>query len=89
MTAKALLVSADEAFLRQPRNLLLARIDETIAGRMLAGRLLTQPADLSPLPLSGIPGWWPFEPQDESVYDDQQVFRPPPADLEPVQIMEL
>jgi hypothetical protein len=56
---------------------------------MLAGRLLTQPADLSPLPLSGIPGWWPFEPQDESVYDDQQVFRPPPADLEPVQIMEL
>lgn len=89
MTAKALLMIVDEAFMRQPRDLLLARIDEAIAGKMLAGSLLTQPADLSPLPLSGVPGWWPFEPQDESFYDDQQVFRHPPADLEPVQILEL
>jgi len=33
-------------------------------------------ADLSPLPLMGIPGWWAGGPQDQSFYDDQSVFRP-------------
>lgn len=89
MTAKALLVSVDETFMNQSHDLALARIDEAIAGKMTASDWLRQPADLSPLPLAGIPGWWPLESQDESFYKDRQVFRPPPAGLMPVQIQVL
>ncbi len=82
MTAKALLLYVDE-------NLALAGIDEAIADKMLAGSLLTEPADLSPLPLAGIPGWWPDDTQDEAFYDDLQVFRPPPDGLAPARILTL
>ena len=35
------------------------------------------PADLAPLPLMGIPGWWTSGDQDDRFYADRAVFRPP------------
>jgi hypothetical protein len=49
------------------------RIDRELAGVLRAGGLTT--ADFTPLPVLGVPGWWPH--QDEAFYADQAVFRPP------------
>lgn len=87
MTAKALLLHVGEDVMSLSRNRLLAHVDDFIADRMLAGALLTEPADLSPLPLAGVPGWWQQQ-QDQAFYDDLQVFRPPPANLRPVPVLE-
>ena len=48
-----------------------AWIDATVS-RQLSSGLAT--ADFSPLPVLGIPGWWPV--QDQHFYDDAAVFRP-------------
>jgi hypothetical protein len=89
MTAKALLISTPGDFQQLPREEQLNRLDRVIAKRMLAGELLNKPACLTPLPLSGIPGWWPGEAQDDEFYGDLQVFRPPPSALIPASIIEL
>jgi hypothetical protein len=47
-----------------------ARLDELIAG-MLDGSLTTRA--FSPLPVAGLPGWWPN--QDQAFYEDATVFR--------------
>lgn len=52
-------------------------LDPLLADALLRGELLSSPADLSPLPLMGIPGWWHGGEQNEAFYDDQHVFRPP------------
>ena len=82
MTAKALLVHVDADFMVLPRLEQLDSLDRVIARRMLAGELLTRPACLAPLPLAGVPGWWPDEEQSDAMfYRDLQVFRPAPIDL--------
>ena len=50
-------------------------------GRRLPRGLCASPADLSPLPLMGIPGWWAGSSQDAAFYDDPSVFRAAPAGL--------
>ncbi len=52
-------------------------LDDALSGGLLSECLLNSTADLSPLPLMGIPGW--HEQQDAAFYEDQSVFRPPPA----------
>jgi len=89
MTAKALLVTAGEECQAMSRTDMLTCLDAILARRLLAGSLLTKPASLTPLPMAGIPGWWPWCKQDEKFYDDPQVFRPPPADLAPVHLTKL
>jgi len=82
MTAKALLVHVNTGFMKLPRQEMLHRLDREISKQMLSGRILSKPAFLSPVPLAGVPGWWPQDDQGNSVfYDDQQVFRPAPAKL--------
>lgn len=76
ITAKALLLVVDEATFALPREKQLAWLDDKLAGELLAGRLFSSPADLAPLPLMGIPGWWPLGSQDEVFYADPGVFRP-------------
>lgn len=49
--------------------------DAALAQLLLEGALQTGPANLSPLPLMGIPGWWLFGAQDRAFYDDPSVFR--------------
>ncbi len=49
-----------------------AEADAWLAGRIDAGTLAGKP--FTPLPVLGIPGWWP-ENQNFSFYDDSLVFR--------------
>lgn len=76
LTAHALLLHLDESLYEQPREAQLRSLDEQIAEQLLAGLLLDSPACLSPLPLMGIPGWWPGGRQDDDFYGDRQIFRP-------------
>jgi hypothetical protein len=52
-----------------------AKLDAWLAGELSPGRLAAKP--FTPLPLLGIPGWWPGN-QNFSFYDDSLVFRAPP-----------
>jgi hypothetical protein len=88
MTAKALLVRVNADTMKLPKEILLTELDKHLAGLLLNGEILQSPACLTPLPLSGIPGWWPSGQQNEDFYLDQNVFRPAPASLTPVPIIE-
>ena len=51
----------------------LEQLDAWVAADLSAARLAAKP--FVPLPVLGIPGWWP-ENENVSFYDDAQVFRP-------------
>jgi len=52
-------------------------LDRRLAALLSDGQRIRSPADLAPLPLMGIPGWWPGGAQDAAFYADRAVFRPP------------
>jgi hypothetical protein len=53
--------------------------DQWLAARLSAVELATKP--FTPLPVLGVPGWWPAN-QDPAFYRDTTVFRPPRPSLE-------
>jgi hypothetical protein len=61
---------------------LAGRFDHDAALDEAAARWVAQPALwprlLLPLPVLGIPGWWPAN-EDAAFYDDPTVFRPLPT----------
>jgi hypothetical protein len=67
----------------------IAWLDAALAERVRARGLCDAPRDLSPVPLAGIPGWWPNGVQDTVFYADAEVFRPPPAGLRPAPVHRL
>lgn len=90
MTAKALLLVVEPALLERPGNEKLGHIDNALSARMFRGELLTAPASLTPLPLAGVPGWWPQEEQEApGFYGDLRVFRPAPRSLVPAPVNDL
>jgi hypothetical protein len=89
ITAKVLLLMVDEATFALSREKQLAWLDHNLAGELLTGRLFNSPSDLAPLPLMGIPGWWPLGSQDEAFYADTDVFRPPGASSNPAPIFSI
>lgn len=89
MTANALLVLVNKDCLNLCRDKLLQQLDEKIAGQLRAGKLLTSPRDLAPLPLAGIPKWWSKGDQDDRFYADRQVFRAAPVDFVPAPVTRL
>lgn len=70
-TAHALLVCADDEFFLRSEEGKCGWIDDA-ASTFLAGGFTT--AMLTPLPVAGVPGWWPG--QDTAFYEDVSVFRP-------------
>lgn len=70
-------LTAHALYLRSAAPLPAAELDHALADALLDGGLLRSTADLSPLPLMGIPGWWTGGPQDSGFYADTSVFRPP------------
>lgn len=56
----------------------IAELDAWLAGDLTAARLGTKP--FAPLPVLGVPGWWPAN-ADPAFYDDPAVFRPPPTQI--------
>jgi hypothetical protein len=51
----------------------IAKLDAWVAQDLSAEKLASKP--FSPLPVLGVPGWWP-ENENFSFYDDSLVFRP-------------
>lgn len=88
ITAHVCLIHLDASAHAMQADALLAWLDQTLADGLLDG-LCRSPADLSPLPLMGIPRWWPAGSQDSAFYADTAVFRPPSADLQPAPIRSL
>ena len=72
MTAHALLLPLDKAGCA-------ADLDRRLADGVENGAYLQTTADLSPLPLMGVPGWWQEGTQGEAFYADRVVFRTPRA----------
>jgi hypothetical protein len=52
----------------------VAAWDQWLAARLTDTELATKP--FTPLPVLGVPGWWPAN-HDPAFYDDATVFRPP------------
>lgn len=72
-TAHAWIVEVSADYFSWPDAERSAHVDARIAAE-LATRALTS-RDFAPLPVLGVPGWWPAN-QDPGFYEDTQVFRP-------------
>jgi len=80
-TANALLLCQDGMDRLQPDRARCARVDRELAARVHQGAVLITPADLSPLPLLGIPGMRERNAERNATptdYDDVAYFRPLP-----------
>jgi hypothetical protein len=67
-------ITAKCAFIPLPANPDLATVDQALARLWEAGKI-HQPADLFPLPVLGVPGWWSAN-EAAGFYDNESVFRP-------------
>jgi hypothetical protein len=75
MTANAILLEVDAGYFASPLADRLAYVDGQLATLFDAGEHYTQPHDLNPFPILGMPGW-DAENEDEGYYDNSQYFRP-------------
>ena len=88
LTAHALLLHIDDRLAGLSREEVLQSLDRGLAGALAEGRVLESTGSLSPMPLMGIPGWWPEAEQDASFYADRQVFRPSAATQATAAVLE-
>lgn len=72
---KALVLAVDDAFFGQPYARQLAQLDHRLAEALADDGWLARPRELWPLPLLGIPGWWP-DNEDPAFYANTDYFRP-------------
>lgn len=70
ITAKCLVLQAEAPPAGAPPDWLDAALAQACRGEAL-----TLPSRLFPLPVLGVPGWWP-DNADPAFYDDARVFRP-------------
>ncbi len=75
LTGKALLMNVESAWLRGNVHALLQHIDARSRTQIASPACFVRGRDLLPLPLLGIPGWWP-ENEYEHFYDNVKYFRP-------------
>lgn len=78
LTAKCIVLMTDTetiARLRTDVGAVRRDIDSRVAGLVADGRVLADPQNLRPLPLSGIPGWH-VDSIDEAFFHDAPCFRP-------------
>lgn len=75
LTAKCVLIEVEPSFFTLPRAEQYARLDPQLAIELERSALFDQPRPLLPLPLLGIPDWWPAN-EDPTFYDNQDYFRP-------------
>jgi hypothetical protein len=72
ITAHTRVLMADDAYFNLAPSAQQAWIDTALAEQLAQDGLHN--AGFTPLPVLGIPGWWPQ--QDDAFYDDAAVFRP-------------
>lgn len=89
ITAQTLIVQVQTDFLQLARAEQREPLDSLLANQVNTGLHLCSSAELSPLPLMGIPGWWPTEAQDMDFYADASVFRSPRAGFRPATILTI
>ena len=82
MTAHALILHAT-------RPVSLEQLDLQLGASLSDSQLFDSPAGLSPLPLMGIPGWWPTGEQNDDFYEDRDVFRPAPPSMTPAPVYQV
>lgn len=74
LTGKALFVAVDKPFFTLPLAKQYQHLDELLFNNITQHQWLKDNRLLSPLPLLGLPGWWP-ENENASFYDNKQYFR--------------
>lgn len=89
MTANALLIQVDANISAIPRDKLLTMLDSALADKVLNHKVLNHPRSLTPIPLTGVPGWVFSEPQTDEFYADPSVFRPAPDNFVAANILQL
>ena len=75
MTGQGALFEVDRGFIALTRARQLHLIDGYLAQRIADAAFFRGTRELAPLPLLGVPGWWPAN-QQPSFYDDTAYFRP-------------
>lgn len=75
LTAKCVVIEMEAEFFKLTRVQQYAQLDPRLAVVLEQTALFEQPRALLPLPLLGIPGWWPAN-EDPAFYQNQQYFRP-------------
>ncbi len=75
MTARGILLQVPSALLDRPLQAQVPEIDRLLALHLWNRENLRQGRDLAPVPVLGVPGWWP-DNEHESFYDNVEYFRP-------------
>ncbi len=75
LTGHALLFPVEAAFMARSVAQQTEQLDALVAARIAAPQALHSAAALSPLPVLGVPGWWP-DNERESFYSNDRYFRP-------------
>ncbi|ART79233.1 DUF3025 domain-containing protein [Oceanisphaera avium] len=75
LTAKCIVIEVEADFFLLSRTEQYAQLDPLLADNIDHSALFDTPRPLLPLPLLGIPGWWPAN-EDATFYDNQDYFRP-------------
>lgn len=76
LTAKAWYERVPASWLLLPAAQLQTRMDERL--EFTVAQTLNSPRQLLPLPVLGVPGWWPAN-KNPAFYDNTAYFRPKPA----------
>lgn len=79
VTGKALILPVNTRFFTLPSSHQIAEIDIQMAEYFLNPESLQTTSELSPLPLLGVPGWWP-ENNQADFYKNTRYFRPAPTE---------
>ncbi|MGH8617351.1 MAG: DUF3025 domain-containing protein [Burkholderiales bacterium] len=75
MTGHAVILDMPAAVLASAPAALGIALDECLAAWLADPVVLASPRDLQPLPVLGVPGWWPAN-ADPAFYDNPEYFRP-------------
>lgn len=78
MTGKCVVLAMPEDFFSLAAHEAYPRLDAALAKHLEQTALFDQKKPLRPLPLLGIPGWWPAN-EDIRFYQNTDYFRPAPA----------
>lgn len=75
LTGKCVVLEMPAAFFERPANRHYPLLDARLAEHLEQNTLFDRPRPLLPLPLLGIPGWWPAN-EDPAFYQNRDYFRP-------------
>lgn len=74
VTGKAVVFDVAQEVLERGAERLRAEVDRLTALHLWNPERLLRPRELAPLPVLGVPGWWPAN-EDAGFYDDTDYFR--------------